>query len=120
LVAVGWAKGLDSDGSFPAEAWNDLCRYGSLGGHAGEDVVMGACEKAMVLDPENPDFHDSRGLARALTGVIGATDDFEFFILHTNNATRKAQRQGWVDALGSGKKPLEVFTPDLIKQLLSQ
>jgi WD40 repeat protein len=119
--AVSRVRKLDPDRGLPAEAWNDLCRYGSLGGHAGEDAVKSACEKAVALDPENPGIHDSRGLARALTGnVKGAIDDFRFFILQTNYPTLKAQRQGWVDALGSGKKPLEVFTPDVIKQLLRQ
>jgi hypothetical protein len=67
---------------------------------------MGACEKAMVLDPENPDFHDSRGLARALSGnVSGAVDDFQFFMLNTNNPTRKAELQSWVKALAQIKNP---------------
>ena len=99
--------------SIPARAWNWLCWYGSLWGHAAE--VMAACEQAVALAPDLENIRDSRGLARALTGdVAGAIDDFEAFVAWTTSDRRRAQRQGWIDALRAGQNP---FTPELLERL---
>ncbi|QSJ21001.1 AAA-like domain-containing protein [Nostoc sp. UHCC 0702] len=97
-----------------ADSWNSLCREGSLRGYA-KDVVKDACEKAVSLAPQHGYIQDSRGLARALTGDNqGAIEDFEAFIKSTNYPEYKAQRQGWVNKLRSGKNP---FTPEELKKL---
>ncbi|MEQ9548299.1 MAG: tetratricopeptide repeat protein [Coleofasciculus sp. G3-WIS-01] len=77
---------------------------------------MDACEKAVALAPENGEFRDSRGIARALTGdKQGAIEDFQAFIESTNWEEGKKQRQGWIDALKAGKNP---FTEEEIEELL--
>ena len=59
--------------------WNNLCWYGSLWGRATD--VMAACEKLVALKPDDGWFHDSRGLARALSGdYAGAAEDFKIFV----------------------------------------
>jgi hypothetical protein len=94
-------------------SWNSLCRYGSLKGYA-KDVRF-ACENAVALAPNDKEFRDSRGLARALTGdTKGAISDFEAFIATTGDKKAKSQRQGWVKALKAGKNP---FTPQELQKL---
>jgi len=116
ITAYGRVQALDQDAKIRADAWNDLCWQGSLRKHAAE--VMRACEKAVALAPNDWDIRDSRGLARALTGNIsGAIDDFQFYINHTKDSSRKAQREGWVRALRKGQDP---FKPDVIQQLFNQ
>jgi len=98
------------------EIWNNICWQGSINGHVRE--VLGACKEAVSLNPENADFRDSRGVARALTKDFrGAIDDFRFFIAHTNKSDRKKQRQRWVEKLDEGKNP---FTPEEMKTLVNQ
>jgi regulator of sirC expression with transglutaminase-like and TPR domain len=76
---------------------------------------MFACEKAVALAPDDGNYRNSRGLARALTGnTKGAIEDFQAFIAQTDDQKRKAQRQRWIDALRAGKNP---FTPEEIKSL---
>jgi WD40 repeat protein len=109
-------KELDPSGRLRGEAWNELCWFGSLQGHAGE--VLDECEKAVQLEPDDWSVRDSRGLARALAGdVKGAIEDFQFYAGKSDNDARKRQRQGWVNALRQGQNP---FTPDLIEQLFGQ
>jgi regulator of sirC expression with transglutaminase-like and TPR domain len=79
---------------------------------------MFACEKAVALTPDDGNFRNSRGLARALTGnTKGAIEDFQAFIASTDDKEDKSQRQRWVNALRAGKNP---FTPEEIKSLLNQ
>lgn len=96
-----------------ANAWNQLCWYGSLRGYAAD--VLEACDTAVSLAPENLNILDSRGLARALTGdTAGAIDDFKAFVEQTDDEVRKFQRQGWIDSLNDGENP---FTPDVLRLL---
>ena len=96
-----------------ANDWKKLCWNGSLYNQA--EKVMFACEKAVELAPDEGYIQDSRGLARALTGNIkGAIEDFEVFIAWTDNEKKKAQRQGWVDALKKGENP---FTKKVLESL---
>ncbi|MGH8511565.1 MAG: tetratricopeptide repeat protein, partial [Gammaproteobacteria bacterium] len=96
--------------------WSGVCWDGALAGQAA--VVMRACDRAVEHagnDDRIHDFRDSRGLARALTGnVQGAIEDFEFFILQTDKAEQRSQRQAWVGALKAGKNP---FTSEVLKSL---
>jgi len=55
------------DLELPAAVWNEICWTGSLLGFA--DRVLFAGEKAVQLIPD-PNYFDTRGLARALTGNI--------------------------------------------------
>jgi len=113
LASYKKAQELDPNLQISAYDWNKLCRRGSLYNQA--DQVMFACEKAVELEPDNAVIIDSRGLARALMGNRkGAIEDFEVFIAWTNNETKKAERQGWVDALKNGENP---FTKEVLESL---
>ncbi|WP_448266408.1 nSTAND1 domain-containing NTPase [Nostoc sp. DSM 114159] len=116
LVAYADAQKFDPNLKISTDSWNSLCWVGSLRGYAAN--VMFACEKAVRLEPEDTNSQNSRGLARALTGnTQGAIEDFEAFITSTNDEQQKAQHQGWVNALRSGKNP---FTKEEIQRLLNQ
>lgn len=96
-----------------ANEWNEMCWQGSLTGTAAS--VLPACERAVVLTPEDGSIRDSRGLARALTGDIeGAIADFEFYIqwrtARDEHPERVAQRQEWIAALKAGQNPFDVAT----------
>jgi tetratricopeptide (TPR) repeat protein len=107
-AAVNW--------EIPAYAWERLCRWGSLRGQA--DLVKAACDQAVTLEPNQPHFHDSRGLARALTGdTQGAIEDFQFYIDHLFWKYGQQQRQAWIEQLNNGKNP---FTAKVLKTLIQE
>lgn len=96
--------------------WNNLCWYGALWGYPAD--VMPACEKGVALSPENGDYRDSRGVARALTGDFeGAISDFETYVAYTSSDEFRALRQEWIDALRAGENPL---TPEVLKKELEE
>jgi acetyl esterase/lipase len=112
---------LDQSDSGPANPtvpgwyWNRVCWSGATHGRAAE--VIEACDRAVAAVPDEPEYHDSRGLARALTGNYeGAIADFEFFLDHILNEERLELRRSWVEALRAGRNP---FTPDVPRQLQS-
>ena len=112
LAAYAEAHALDSL-TISAGSWNTLCWFGSLWGHATE--VLAACERAVALAPEHGGIADSRGLARALTGdVAGAIEDFQTFVAWVPDEQLRAQRQGWIEALGAGENP---FTDEVLLRL---
>ena len=84
------------------------------------DVIF-AGEKAVTLEPDNGNYKDTRGLARALTGDIeGAKADFQAvldsgFLDSFDEA--KQQRQRWLEALQAGNNP---FTPEVLAELREQ
>ncbi len=93
--------------------WNILCGGGSVWNQA--ETVMSICEKVVAADPDNGEYRDSRGLARAMTGdVEGAIADFQAFVEWTEEDDRKAQRQAWIKDLQAGKNP---FTPKVLQTL---
>lgn len=99
-----------------ASAWNTLCWFGSLWGHATD--VMDACNKAVAGEPDSEEFRDSRGLARALAGDRkGAIEDFQAFVDATKDEERKYQRQSWINVLRAGDNP---FTPEVIRELFRE
>jgi tetratricopeptide (TPR) repeat protein len=111
------AQNLDPELEISAQAWNQLCWYGSLWGYA-EDVLE-ACETAVVLEPEDGNIRDSRGLARALTGdVEGAIEDFQFFIEwapgHGHEVEAILRRENWISDMQAGIDP---FTPEMLEML---
>ena len=115
--AYAEAEKLDPSLATNAYFWNRRAWYVTLGG----DAVNGleASEKAVRLAGKDvSEYRDTRGLARALTGdTQGAIQDFEAFIASDSLATRKAERQKWVNALRKGQKP---FTPELLETLWSE
>ncbi|MEP0755868.1 hypothetical protein NDA03_27160, partial [Trichocoleus sp. Lan] len=110
------AQKLDANVDISADSWNTLCWDGSLREYAKQ--VMFACEKAVALAPDDANYRNSRGLARARAGnTKGAIEDFQAYITQTDDKESKAQRQRWINALRAGKNP---FTPEEIKSLLNQ
>src|SRR5260221_2485367 len=101
-----------------ADSWNSFCWRGSLLGKA-RDVLF-AGEKAVELNPNSPDFRDSRALARVLAGdKRGAIDDFEYVVnapSFTTNFTSHEQnlRKQWLSDLKANKNP---FTLELLEKL---
>lgn len=98
------------------DSLNELCRYGSLNGKALE--VMFACEIATQEMPENEQYRDNRGLARALIGNFeGAVEDFQFFIERTNDLKLKLEREHWILLLQKGINPFTRGEEKLISNL---
>ncbi|MBD2211233.1 AAA-like domain-containing protein [Nostoc linckia FACHB-104] len=113
IAAYNQAQKLDPQVEIDVDAWDTLCKQGSLNKFAKE--VMFACEKAVKVAPDNGNIRDSRGLARALTGDYkGAIADFEVYIAQTSDQDIKTQRQGWLKALRGGKNP---FTKEELEKL---
>ena len=101
------------------DAYNSLCWYGSLLGDA--DNVLSKCEQAVLLEPNNYHYRDSRGVARALTGDYqGAILDFQFFVNQaggnfSNSLADIREREQWIFDLGKGINP---FTSEELHKLL--
>jgi tetratricopeptide (TPR) repeat protein len=110
-------QALTSNLNIEIQYFNDACWHGSLWGNAAQALPL--CEQAVAMDPLATYVHDSRGLARALTGNYqGAIEDFQFFV---DEGPRQGQgqqyiskRQQWVVDLKAGKNP---FTPELLEML---
>jgi len=107
------AFALDPDAPAFTAALNSAARNACLSGHATDALF--ASEQAVAHDPDNGDFRDTRGLAKALTGRFAeAVKDFEAFIASSKDEKAKEQRRAWCDSLRSGKNP---FTPALLLEL---
>lgn len=94
---------------------NALCWNGGRFERAAD--VIEACDRAVALDPENRERHDSRGLVRAQLGDLqGAAEDFDFFIEtgSAQDARRIQMRGGWLEELRAGRNP---FTPEVLQGL---
>jgi WD40 repeat protein len=93
---------------------NGLCWTGSLWGHAQEALFAG--EQAVAMAPDRGDIHDTRGVARALTGdFTGAIDDFKAFVEWAlreegYDADQIARRQAWIAELEAGRNPIDETT----------
>ena len=93
--------------------WDGLCVSGSVRRRAVE--VMPFCEKAIASYPESGEYHNSRGIARAMTGdFTGAIEDLQVFINWSDEDDRRAQRQRWIKQLQQGNNP---FTPQELQKL---
>jgi hypothetical protein len=74
--------------------------------------VLRAGDRAVALEPENGEWHDTRGLARALIGDFpGAIEDFKAFIAWGGGdagwADRAELRKQFVAALQDGHDPFD-------------
>ncbi len=126
VAAYAQAQDLDPELKISAADWNELCWCGSASGHAdaARVEVKEACDKAVELSKGDFRFRDSRGVNRAMNNDFeGAIEDFRDLIERIdssslpNRSDLKKQRQRWVDKLSARQDP---FTPDDMKQLLSQ
>jgi acetyl esterase/lipase len=117
LDAFETAPTLHPDVEIRAADWNWVCWRGGLWNQP--ERVVHACNRAVELNPHHREYRDSRGLVRALLGDFdGAVEDFEFFIERIPESNpRRAQRQGWVEALRAGQDP---FTPEVLAELRRQ
>jgi len=114
MAAYTNARSLNSTFTISAPSWNTLYWLGTLWGYDA-NVMTAYGERAVALAPDNGNFRDSRGVARALIGdFAGAIADFESFVAWTSDDQARAQRQEWIDALRAGENP---FTPELLKTL---
>lgn len=107
-------KDLDQRLEVSANSWNALCWSGTLNGFANE--VMPACEKAVTLDPEEGQWRDSRGLARALIrDMEGAIEDFQYAVNSEGlGESQLPKRQRWLESLQAGENP---FTSEELEAL---
>ncbi|MFN6519466.1 MAG: caspase family protein [Nostoc sp. CreGUA01] len=111
------AQAFDPNLKISAMSWNELCWFGTLHGYANNPKIVAAGEKAVEYEPENANYRDTRGLARASVGNLeGVIEDFQVFIDWTDNEKKKLQRQGWIDALRAGQNPI---TPEELNKLLN-
>jgi hypothetical protein len=101
-----------------ADSWNVLCWFGNLGGQA--QNVLDACEQAVKLASNNGEYHDSRGLARALTGdTAGAIEDFNAYIMWAQQKqfpdNEIIRRRDWIATLQSGRNPFDQATLEALR-----
>jgi tetratricopeptide (TPR) repeat protein len=113
-----YTKAIELDPNY-LSSWNGLCRVSSLMGSAPKG--MNACEQAIKLAPDNGYLHDSRGLARALTGDYqGAIEDFKFFIEWSkqNNLYEQygRKREAWIAELEAGRNPFDEATLEALRK----
>jgi acetyl esterase/lipase len=114
LDALEAAPRMHPSVEIEAGHWNWVCWQGGLWNQP--ERVVHACDRAVELNPDHREYRDSRGLVRALLGDFeGAIEDFEFFIERVPPSNpRRAQRQGWVEALRAGENP---FSEDVLAEL---
>jgi acetyl esterase/lipase len=107
------ARAADERLTVPGWYWNRVCWRGAIRQKA--PVVIDACNEAVRSDPWDPEFRDSRGIARALMGDLeGAIEDFDFFLQEVTDEERFDERSGWTDQLRAGRNP---FDEELLRRL---
>jgi WD40 repeat protein len=85
----------------------NLCRWGAL--LADPHLALSVCDRAVELLEGDPEAHESRGIARALTGNLsGAAEDLSY-------ASTRPGHEAWVRELRQGKNPLR--RPEVIRAL---
>jgi tetratricopeptide (TPR) repeat protein len=100
---VLWAQQLNDAESCNDVAW-ELAKQGD---------VLDALElssRALRLAPSDPNYHDTRGLALALSGRREeAIAEFNYFIENAQGIERFARsialRRKWIESLRSGEDP---------------
>jgi WD40 repeat protein/serine/threonine protein kinase len=96
-----------------ADVLNNVCWSGSIDQFA--RLVLPACDQATAINPYNGQYHDSRGLARALTGNRqGAITDFKFFVDWARDEQIGKplidERKTFVRKLTDGQNPFDAKT----------
>lgn len=100
---VRWTRQLDDAETCNNVAW-ELAKVRDIAG----SLELSSC--ALQLSPDNPNYHDTRGVALALAGRREeAIAEFEYFIKHAEGIERFANviplRRTWVEMLRTGKDP---------------
>ncbi len=107
------ARAADEHLTVPGWYWDRVCWRGAVRQMAA--VVINACNEAVRSAPRDPEFRDSRGLARALSGDLeGAIEDFDFFLQEVTDEERFNQRSEWTAQLRAGQNP---FDEELLRSL---
>ena len=103
----------------PPQFWNDICWYGTIEGKAKE--VLFAGNIAIAFRPDDGNFHDTRGVALALSGKPNeAIKDFEAYLWWTRLHERREERQQWIRDLKAGKAATDIFTEEVFERLKTQ
>jgi WD40 repeat protein len=100
---VRWTRQLDDAETCNNVAW-ELAKMRDVA----DSLELSSC--ALQLSPDNPNYHDTRGVALALVGRREeAIAEFEYFIKNTEGIERFAHdipvRQKWIELLRSGQEP---------------
>jgi tetratricopeptide (TPR) repeat protein len=132
LAAYADAQQRDPTFSISTQQWNHLCWFGSLWDRAA--AVLHACDQGVTLAPDDGIVHQSRGVARALTGDFnGAIADLDLFITRyitdsqlllafgseqnkTSLMALLAKRQSWIEALQAGRNPFDAAMLEELRQ----
>jgi tetratricopeptide (TPR) repeat protein len=129
LAAYADAQQRDPTLSISTQQWSHLCWFGSLWDRAA--AVLYACDQGVTLAPDNGIVHQSRGIARALTGDFnGAIADLDLFITWSlanlqflltfgsekDKTSLLAKRQSWIEALEAGRNPFDAGTLEELRQ----
>ena len=118
IAAYEEAQKLDPKQTISAGSWNILGWFGSCWGYAAD--VLYACEQAVTLEPENGEYHDTRGRARALTGdYSGAIKDFQFYVEWGQDKQLSEEllnkRKDWILELQNGQNPFDEATLETLR-----
>lgn len=114
--ALADAKELDPDLQLRASNANNICWHGAR--HRQAAKVMAYCDHAVKVGKGRHlhQIHDSRGLARALSGdIAGAIEDFELFAAATKNEGESDVRRKWIAKLRKGESPFDDRTLGALK-----
>lgn len=100
---VRWTRQLDDAETCNNVAW-ELAKVRDIAG----SLQLSSC--ALQLSPDEPNYHDTRGVALALAGRRDeAIAEFEYFIRGAQGIERFARdipvRRKWIELLRSGKDP---------------
>src|SRR5262249_54402382 len=103
---VRWTRQLDD-----AETCNNIAWELAKMREVAESLELSFC--ALRLSPDEPNYHDTRGVALALAGRRDeAIADFEYFIRNAQGIERFAHaipvRRKWIELLRLGKDPFTV------------
>jgi WD40 repeat protein len=98
-----WTRQLDDAGSCNTVAW-ELAKQRDFV----DSLELSSC--ALRLVPDDPNYHDTRGVALALSGRRDeAIAEFEYFVTNVQGIERFALdipvRRKWIELLRSGKDP---------------